>query len=345
MMHVLECLCWKRSGRIMLDTPRQTGLEPLLGGDRTLATTSGDEPALGGMRLIRMLRDHLLRELYNPQMPERRRMAVGDWLAEVGDPRPGTGLDARGLPDLDWVEVPAGYVQVSDYIMPFEVRRFWVARYPVTWAQYRAFLEAEDGHLCPDWWEGLRRRPEYEREVYLRDNQPAQEVSWYDAAAYCRWLSARTGIEVRLPTEWEWEMAAGGGAATRVFTWGHLWQAGYANTRESGLRRSLAVGMYPHAPAACGALDMSGNVLEWCQNEFAEPHRVDPSPRLRVYRGGSWFLVREASRIRWRSGNDPYLRYNSVGFRLACDDPWALPPIEGPEPAVEEPTETGEAAG
>ncbi|GAB4483084.1 MAG: hypothetical protein Kow00124_32340 [Anaerolineae bacterium] len=280
---------------------------------------------LGGERLIRLYREYLLSELNKPDITPRRRMHIGDWLDTLGDTRPGVGLLPDGLPDIEWCPVPGGYIQVANEPEPFEVRHLWIARYPVTWAQYRIFLEAPDGHESPLWWDGLLRRPEYPREVILRDNQPAQEVSWYDAVAYCRWLSYRIGFEVRLPTEWEWEMAASGGIATNHYPWGPQWIENQANTRESLLRRSLAVGLYPHAPSPVGALDMSGNVLEWCQNEYFNPAATDPGPAKRAYRGGSWFLIYEAARVTWRSGNDPYMRYNSVGFRLVTDDPYHVP--------------------
>ena len=203
------------------------------------------------------MRDHVLRLLDNPATTPLRRAAIGDWLDSTGDPRPGVGLLEDGLPDFAWCPVDFGEELVGDSPDPVRVDRFYLARYPVTWAQYRIFLEAPDGHSDLRWWEGLRRRPEYEREADLLDNQPAQEVSWYDAIAYCRWLSTRMDYDVRLPSEAEWQHAATGGDADRLFPWGrdagsaHL---GYANTRESRLRRATAVGLYPLGKSPVGAL-------------------------------------------------------------------------------------------
>ena len=82
----------------------------------------------------------------------------------------------------------------------------------MTWIQYRAFLEAEDGYRNKGWWEGLAEREDAPGEQYRKhDNHPAENVSWYDVVAYCRWLSKRLGYDIRLPTEWEWQQAATGG--------------------------------------------------------------------------------------------------------------------------------------
>lgn len=307
-----------------------TGREPLLGGEHTVGIGTGLEPMLGGDRLIAYYRKFFLSELFKPTTTHRRRATIGHWLDRFGDVRSGIDVDENGTPQIEWCPVSGGYVEIGEYEELFSARRFWIAQYPVTWAQYRAFLDADDGHADERWWDDhIRYRPEYDREVFLRDNDPAQEVSWYDAAAYCRWFTHRTGIAARLPTEWEWELAATDGSTGNNFPWGQLWEANHANTREALLRYATAVGMYPHAAAPSGALDMSGNVLEWCQNEYSEPHNVEPGPAKRANRGGSWFLVNDYARAVARTGHDPYLRYNSVGFRLAADDPFRkVEPVE-----------------
>ncbi len=307
-----------------------SGREPYLSGAPLTALASGDEPSLGGEHGLRLVTQHLIGLLSEPRTTHLRRAAIGDWLARAGDPRPGVGIGEDGLPDLIWCPVPAGEVHLRDSARPFIVERFYIARYPVTWAQYRLFLEAEDGHSDPRWWDGLRFRPEYERTDHPLDNQPAQEVSWHDAMAYCRWLSARLPYDVRLPYEWEWQQAATGGLSEAVYPWGAEWAPSYANTRESLLRRVTAVGMYPLAESPVGALDMSGTVLEWCANTFVTAAAVDTdNPEARVMRGGSWFLIYSYARTLARTGYDPYYRYNSVGFRLAAD---SLEPRPAPEP-------------
>ena len=331
----------------------RTGREPALSGAAALPAASGQEPMLGGSRLIALYRAWMLEQIEKPSTTHLRRAAIGDWLAYYGDTRPGTGLRPDGLPDLVWCPVPGGEVLLRDSTEAVRIERFFIARYPVTWAQYRVFLEAEDGHRNPRWWEGLRWRPEYEREVQLVDNQPAQEVSWYDAIAYTRWLSDRLHYEVRLPTEWEWQQAATGGDPENIFfPWGHDWCPACANTRESKLRRSVAVGLYPAGASPVGALDMSGNVLEWCLNRYADPDDITPGgDEPRALRGGSWFLVRRFARTLFRTGDHPFMRFNSVGFRLVTSDPTPRPPepsggeVEEEALPEEEGTEQGGEVG
>ncbi len=304
------------------DIPNPTDEAPQLGGAYAHEPGTGHEPQLGGQHLTGLYRDYLLDSLTSPRTTHFRRAEIGRWLAQEGDTRPGVGLNEDGLPGIEWCGVQGGEVQVGDTVKGLiRTGNFFIAKYPVTWMQYRAFLDAPDGHANPGWWDGLRRRAEYAREVDLQDNQPVQEVSWFDAVAFCRWLTARSGIEVRLPHEAEWQQAATGGESGYNFPWGQSWERTHANTRESRLRRSTAVGMYPRGASPVGALDMAGNVLEWCANSSRDLDKTDPDDLPRTYRGGSWFLIYPSARVTWRSGNDPYMRYNSVGFRLVTDDP------------------------
>lgn len=308
----------------------RTGREPYLSGAPIPQDSSGHEPSLGGEHGLKQLRAHKLEQLTKPTTSHLRRAAIGDWLARNGDPRKGIGLNAEGLPDLVWCAVPGGDVLLRDSSDALTIERFYIAKYPITWAQYRIFLEAEDGHQHPYWWDGLRRRAEYDRHDTPVDNQPAQEVSWYDAVAYTRWLSSKMDYDVRLPNEWEWQQAATDGDSERLFPWGNETGTMFANTKESRLFRATAVGMYPAGEAPCGALDMAGTVLEWCANEFAQPERMELTGEARrVLRGGSWYLIYAYARNLFRTGNDPYLRFNSVGFRLVTN---SLEPRPRPEP-------------
>jgi formylglycine-generating enzyme required for sulfatase activity len=299
-----------------------TGREPRLSSQYLLPESTGMEPMLGGEHLTKITREAALARLERKNVSHLKRQAIGYYLAEIGDTRPGIGLRDDDLPDFSWCAVPRGEVLLGDGTQPFEVEPFWIARYPVTWQQYRIFLQAPDGHFYPQWWEGLRWRGEYQRSSSLSDNHPAEEVSWYDAVAYTRWLNDRFDYQVRLPTEWEWQQAATGGDPSYAYPWGNRWQPLRANTRESGLRGVTAVGMYPHGASPIGALDMCGTVLEWCANEFYAPRNVEPRGEAhRVMRGGSWFLTTGFARNVSRTGDDPYYRFNSVGFRLATDRP------------------------
>ncbi len=298
------------------------GREPLLGGDKAPPLSTGQEPMLGGEHFLKLVRQALLEQLNDSEISHLKRANIGNWLNDNGDTRPGVGLRDDGLPDIVWCAVPGGDVLLRHDTEPRTVDRFYIAKLPITWAQYRLFLDDPDGHAHHRWWAGLLWRPEYDRVVEPVDNQPAQEISWYDAVAYCRWLSDKLGYEVRLPSEWEWQQAASGGEDGREFPWGPRWDGRHSNTRESGLRRVTAVGMYPLGASPVGALDMSGTILEWCQNEFANPGNLNPGGiGKRVYRGGSWYQIGRYAKTDFRTGNDPFLRYHSVGLRLATSVP------------------------
>jgi formylglycine-generating enzyme required for sulfatase activity len=162
----------------------------------------------------------------------------------------------------------------------------------------------------------------------LHGNHPADGVSWYDAAAFCHWLSARLSGEIRLPTEFEWRLAATGGDRDRIYPWGSHWdpeqEPWRANTRESNLRRSTAVGLYPLGASKTGLLDMAGTLWEWCLNAYDDPSETGFSAkddRLRVLRGGSWNDNRDGARCAVRGRGNPNGRSGNVGFRVVCSSP------------------------
>jgi hypothetical protein len=265
--------------------------------------------------------DRLIEEINDPAPPHFRRAAIGDRLNEIGDTRPGVGLQPDGLPDIVWCDVPGGKMTLEDNAGTFIVAPVQIAKYPVTYAQYRVFLDAPDGYCNADWWGGLAaREDEPGQQNRPNPNHPAENVSWYDAAAFCRWLSAKFGEEIRLPTEWEWQQAATGGNPAKEYPWESNWDNGTrCNTYESGLSRTIAVGMYPRVAAHVGALDMSGNVFEWCLNEYESATNMDVSgDARRVVRGGSWYNKQDYARAAYRGRFNPDFRDNHVGFRLVC---------------------------
>lgn len=86
-------------------------------------------------------------------------------------------------------------------------------------------LQADDGWRIEKWWEhDLRRYVDGDViDTGRFDNYPAVNVSWFDAVAYCRWLSMRLGFAIRLPDEWEWQQAATGGIESFAYPWMQFW--------------------------------------------------------------------------------------------------------------------------
>ena len=279
-----------------------------------------DEPMKS---FVRPEAERLQQELEQDATSHYRRAAIGDRLAQFGDPREGVGLDAEGVPQIRWVPVSPGHVTLEDDAGSQDVPVFSIAKYTVTFCQYRAFLEAEDGYEDERWWKNIEHKPAPGEQYRPIDNHPAEYVSWYDAIAFCRWLSARLGYEVRTPNEFEWQQAATMGDPDRVFPWGPDWEEGHCNSSESRLSRTTAVGMHPQGAAGGdpeGVMDMAGNVWEWCLNRYDDPKddRIDRSGDLRVLRGGSWGSYQDLCRAANRLRSNPDYRSRSVGFRLLC---------------------------
>lgn len=256
------------------------------------------------------------------------RLAAGDELAKIGDPRPGVGLDAEGLPDIDWVEIPAGEFLYGEEKQTMRIDRFYMARYPVTNEQYDTFIK-DGGYGDERWWRGLSQRTEKpEMPSWQHANRPRESVSWYEAFAFCRWLSEQQGFEISLPTEHQWGRAARG-ADGRDYPWGEDYHSGYANVNEKGnkdgphyLEQSSTVGMYAHATSPEGILDLSGNVWEWVLNEYYNPDNVSTEgDNPRVLRGGSWSGDPDDARASDRDWGLPDYRLNDIGFRVVCSSP------------------------
>jgi hypothetical protein len=133
-----------------------------------------------------------------------------------------------------------------------ELPTYYIGKTPVTNAQFRPFVEG-DGYRNQDYWTeaGWQWRqqeqivtPRYwDDSTWNGDEYPIVGISWFEAVAYCRWLTAQTGIPFRLPTEAEWEKAARGPEGL-IYPWGNRWETGRCNSKEAGKERTTPVGSY-----------------------------------------------------------------------------------------------------
>jgi formylglycine-generating enzyme required for sulfatase activity len=194
------------------------------------------------------------------------------------------------------------------------VDEFAIGRFAVTNRLYRIFVE-DTGRQDPRGWSYPR---------FNHPDQPVTSVSWFDATAYCEWLSSKTEKSYRLPTEAEWERAARGGLKDKLYTWGDETPQLQPNYAELWLNGPERVGQ--REPNAFGLHDISENVHVWCSDWFAENYYANsPSknPRgpttgtRRASRGGSWRHQIKITRVAARSSIPPDFKYSDYGFRCA----------------------------
>ncbi len=205
------------------------------------------------------------------------------------------------------------------------VHRVWVDDFAlgetqVTNVEYARFVDAT----------GAAPPPQWNYAEFCAPEQPVVAVSWFEAVAYCEWLSQEIGGRYRLPTEAAWERAARGSMESALYPWGdeapHM-RAGYPERWKNGPER---VRLSP--PNSFGLFEMCENVHEWCVDWFdAEYYALSPegNPRgpetgtRRASRGGSWRHHIKMSRCATRSSIPPEFRYADYGFRVARECPQA----------------------
>jgi formylglycine-generating enzyme len=172
-------------------------------------------------------------------------------------------------------------------------------------------------------WEAFRKATGREPLVYTHENAPATSVNWFDAVAYCNWLTSQLGIRARLPSEAEWEFAARGGVEQQAYPWGPALRS-YPPERWLNGPEPVAQG----DPNGYGLFDMCENIHEWCSDWYhAGFYAVSPqwNPRgpddgvRRASRGGAWRHQIKCSRCAARSSIPPEFRYPDYGFRVAAD--------------------------
>jgi len=303
-----------------------------------------------GRAVAREVQEALLSVCRNRTLPPETQRDAGFSLGRTG----------WAPPDLDdWVIIPAGTYLIGEDKHPVQIEQpYRLSKYPVTNRQYAAFIQA-GGYADHQWWSETGwswRTGEYDShaEKYLKywlaKNRPPEKryepfywrqsrwnnpltpvvgVSWFEAEAYCSWLSAQLGRLVRLPTETEWEAAARGCGGWE-YPWGNDWNPLLLNNSEywvgeddltdpsqwdkwreeqSKHASTTIIGQFVSGVTPSGLHDLSGNVWEWCASW------TDFSKKYCVIRGGAWFNDRRYSRCAYRNGYVPDNFFNSIGFR------------------------------
>ncbi len=216
--------------------------------------------------------------------------------------------------------IPAGTSQV------FDVGTFEIAKYPITNAQYGKFIEA-GGYDQRQWWtdEGWQAKEQnhWVEPLYWLDskwnqsNYPVVGVSWYEAVAFCQWLSHLTGEKISLPSEQQWQRAAQGDT-DRSLAWG-------GDPDDDEIRcnwdteGTTPVTQYEgKGDSPFGVVDMTGNVWEWCLTLYETGDNKLNTPGSRIMKGGGWALMYSYTWNIWttdRMGMAPFHQIDYVGFR------------------------------
>lgn len=247
----------------------------------------------------------------------------------------------------DYLLVPAGPFPMGDNFGDGESRErpvhtvdldaFYIGKFEITNGEWRKFRD-DPGYDDPKYWPGHLPVPK-DQVPYWKDARnhgggtpdsdpyPVLGVNWDSAVAYCNWLSAKTGKTYRLPTEAEWEKAARGTDGRR-YPWGNTIDPTYANyVGAQKFDTGTAAGAYPKGASPYGALDMAGNVMEWCADWYGRdyysvsPKKNPKGPETGVYkvvRGGTFFEDAFELRTYARTAAWPsYQSHRMTGFRAA----------------------------
>jgi len=322
-----------------------------------------------GRELLPRVQTRLVSLIQNSPLPPRERAEAGNTLADIGDSR--FREDAWWLPIdplLGFIEIPAWPFQMGEMGKTINIEipyTYYISRYPVTQAQFQEFVDDGGYRVEPFWPEAKAAGIWKDGMVQGRSgaksyggffdilNHPVVGVTWYEALAYCRWLTQKlrdwddtpeplktllgTGGEsgkpwsIALPNEPEWEKATRGTEDDRKYPWGEEADPNRANYDETELHATSAVGCFPQGKSPYEVEEMSGNVWEWTLSVYEdEPYTTDPKTwstredlmagksHDRVLRGGSWLYGADLMRCAGRYWDFPDLRDYYFGFRMVA---------------------------
>ncbi|MBP8948287.1 MAG: SUMF1/EgtB/PvdO family nonheme iron enzyme [Candidatus Promineofilum sp.] len=307
------------------DAPAARGA--LLAGQVLLESADLARVSAGNTPKVERVRRWQKALLAHPALPDVERAAAGRALADLGDDR----AEVMTVDAMQFCLVPGGPFRMGEdkalHTNDYLTSDIWLGRYPVTNAQFAAFAD-DGGYDNPDYWreaanagrwkkgeitdwEITRSQPYDYGRPYTLPNHPVVGITWYEALAFARWLTARwrasgalpRGWEARLPSEAEWEKAARGGLTipaaavvraagawavaapemkknpdeTRRHPWTGAGGPRRANTTESTINSTSAAGLFPHGASPYGCEEMAGTVWEWTRSlyDFEYPYVPD----------------------------------------------------------------------
>jgi formylglycine-generating enzyme required for sulfatase activity len=275
-----------------------------------------------------------------PDAPAALRVQAGRILGSLGDPRPAV----TNLPP-EMVRIAGGKFPMGDKSEEHQVTlpTFEIARYPLTNAQWKLFIDDEGYNPDAPWWDEAgqawlrkngRTQPSQwndERFGIARPNHPVVDISWYEAMAFCKWLKEHQkynpdGYIYLLPSEAEWEYAARR-ATRRTYPWGDEQPDGERANFKQTHNGTTVVGCFPAgATPEDGIHDLAGNVWEWTRSEYRNyPYnpadgREDmdaPAKKRFTLRGGGCYFLSDDLRASSRDDITPDDHLNDIGCRLA----------------------------
>ena len=229
------------------------------------------------------------------KVPWQQRIAAAEALGKAGDPRL---IGREHEPQM--LAVP-------------EMEGIWLGKYPVTVFEFKCFVDNggyEERRFWADDW-SFRAKEKWVSPNDWEDqlehlNRPVTGVSWFEACAYCKWLSECTKLRYHLPPDKAWVAAATN--SDGEYPWGSAAPNNELMNYEHNVGACSPVGVYPAGAAPGGFLDMAGNVWEWTQ---------DVSGEGRVIRGGGWDFDARLCRSALRGHYGPRRRRQFLGFRLS----------------------------
>lgn len=248
----------------------------------------------------------------------------------------------------DFIFIPAGEFLMGDNFAEGDadelpVHRVYldaysIGKHQITNREFKAFI-ADKGYEYSKYWDAggfadYGKEPRYWRDTRFHggglpgnEDFPVVGVSWFEAQAFCKWLSLKTGQVYRLPTEAEWERAARGLMQSR-YAWGDHWDGSLANYEHSGDPYEPGLtpkGFFKDNITPEGICDLIGNIWEWCQDwyggsaYYASAKKNNPTGPAngtsRVLRGGGWVDSAYYQRAANRNSSFPENRNPIQGFR------------------------------